>query len=129
MGIFDDIFPDLATTLVETLGDIGAVALRVPTSAYDPRTGARVSSFVDYPINTAPAQGYSAAQINGISIQVGDFRILANAQSVIDGNGAAIIPVPGNHSIVFKDRVYQVVSAQPVYSGQSVVSWTFQVRK
>jgi hypothetical protein len=88
----------------------------------DDLTGEVIKTEVVYTVKGTPPANYSLAWRSGDGVQAGDMR------SSLAGKGLLFTPAIGDR-VEFDSTVWRIVTVSPVFSGESTVLWTLQLRR
>ena len=116
----DDRLGPKALALILKYGKTATVD--VTTYAYTTSSGGTTPTVVSHTVKISPPEAYEISMSNANTVQQGDMKCMIAAL------GLAFTPKIGIE-IVFDSQRWKVVSFEPVYSGDLVVVWIFQLRK
>jgi len=93
------------------------------TKTYDPTTGATSESVTtNHTIKIVPPAPLNIQLVNGEVYKEGDMV------TYIAGSGAVVIPINGME-VTFDSMKFQIVTANPLYSGDDIAAWELVLRR
>lgn len=120
MTALDDRLGPKALALILKYGKTATV--EVASQSYALTTGGTTSTPTTYTVKISPPESYEVTLDNANTVQVGDMKCLIAALNL------AFTPKIGM-DIIFDTQRWKVISVEPIYSGDLVVVWVFQLRK
>ena len=120
MTAFDDIFVPLAEQLVDNTFGFSATHRRV-TRTFDPVTGKNTDNNADVSVKITPPAPYDQRRIDGTIIQIGD-------QWIIISSASGVVP-RGTDFFIIGGSIWQVVTIQPIVSGEQTAAYQVQLRQ
>lgn len=91
--------------------------------SYNPASGdVTGSSTTSYTVKVTPPEPYSERWIDGDLVRVGDAKVYLAAQDL------AFTPSAGQ-TVTIDATVWKAVSANAIYTGESIALWEVQVRR
>lgn len=128
-GIFDDIMPDVASTLFKVFGGESSNAtLTRNSSVRDPLTMVQTQSDTVWPITIGPPEAYSTFLVDGQAILATDMKASFAANDL--PAGVTLVPyVPSSLTLGFNGMRFVVINVTPLYSGALIAMYTLQLRR
>lgn len=121
--ILDRKFLPKVLQLIDRLGKT-VVFRTYPDAAYDPETGeTTLGDPLDYTKKIIPPYAYEQKYIDGDNVQAGDM------QSGIAALGLEFTPIPSTDKLIIDTQEWNIVNSMPVYSGQQIAMYLFQLRR
>ncbi len=121
MATLDALFPGLAARLIERFG--ATASLETVAKTDDLATGKVTESVSANSVKITPPEPFSVGLIDGTLIEAGDMTTLVAAQ------GLSAAPVGNRDRLVFANEAWQIVTVDPIYSGDSVAAYRVQLRR
>ena len=124
MTLFDDVFSGpqgVAKSLITKFGT--PVTLRREAKTYDVATGKNTVSSTDYSVKMTPPQPYRKARKGDAVVEVGDIT------AMIAADGLVIVPNVTTDKVVYGGNVWQIVTVDPVVSGDSTAAYQLRLRQ
>lgn len=129
MSIFDDIFPDLASDLMELFSGDTLSIITEENGDFDFREDETLSNPTTYSVRASPPIEYTAYELNSENnIARGDARIFIAAQDLED-QGLDVAPNPDTHSITDGlGKKWKIIKVTDYASGDLHALYELQVR-
>jgi hypothetical protein len=125
MGLFDSIFQDVSSTLLDLVSDTKDTITYTPAPTYDLVTATETAgTAVTAEVNSSPPFPFKQDEIDGTSIKQGDFRTIISAKDL-----TTIVPSPGLTTYTRGGTVYQIVRVDPISGGDEVAAWILHCRE
>ncbi len=127
MGILDDVFRDLSSDLIGTLGTTAVTFTRV-TRIHDPRTDRESPTTTTGTFKISPPERFNTGRVDGSTILATDLMSLVSAKD-LDDDGFDMTPADdATITVEFGGVTYAVVGVGSVYSGDLVAAYELQLR-
>lgn len=121
MANLDTVFPGLAARLIDQFG--ATASLEMVSKTDDLVTGKVTESISAKNVRITPPEPFSVGLIDGTLVEAGDMSTLVAAE------GLAASPVANRDRLVFADEAWQIVSIDPIYSGELAAAYRLQLRR
>jgi len=124
LTLFDDVFAGsqgVANQLIQKFGLV--TTLRRETRVFSAATGDNTVTSVDYTIKMTPPSPYVVGRQTNTVIEAGDLR------TIIAEEGLVITPNPVTDKIIYQGTPWQIVSADPIVSGERTAAYDLQLRQ
>jgi len=123
MGLLDTILTDLVPQVLGIITNKKA-KIRRKTEDYNLTSGVEDRIYQkDHEVTVSPPLEYSLREVDGASIQRGDFKIYVAAK------GLKIIPQPNTDTLIRNGLEYRIIWSSPIVSGDDIVIYEMQCRK
>lgn len=123
MAEFDDLFGDLAVDLTTDFGSTTSGKLIVVTvGEIDATTGKRTESEDEKTVPMAPPFPFNQTGITNTLVETGDMSTIIAARLLSEE------PVPNRDRVILAGREWQIVSVNPLNSGDENAAYTLQLR-
>jgi len=127
MTRLDTVFLPLAERLINEFGKVVIFTSAPLPGEYDRNTGVTTpTSQTTHTAKVSPPDPYKKFFIDGDLIQAGDAKVLLGNQ------GNDFTPVKGGTlngwNIDIDSICWEVISTNPIYSGESIAAWELQIR-
>lgn len=124
MGLLDEVFADVAQTLIGEFSDTPATITRT-TQDYDPETGEESGAVTqEVAAKTSPPSPFALRDINGTNILQGDVTVL-----VASADLGAFVPSHQTDTLTRGGITYRIVSVEPISSGDSIAAYQLHCRR
>lgn len=121
MSTLDSLFPGLAMRVIDGFGATASLEMVAKTD--DLETGKVAETVVATDVKIAPPEPFSIGFADGTLVEAGDMTTLAAAQSFVT------VPVANRDRLVFDGQRWQIVTVDPIYSGDAVAAYRLQLRR
>lgn len=120
MDLFDSFMPEVARTILQTLGS--EATLTSVTNTYNSVTGTNTPTTSTYTCLASPPSAFKRNLIDGTTIQEGDLN------SVVGGAGITVDP-KATDTLTIGARTFRVIGVQPIKTGQLTACYKLHLRE